>query len=212
MKQPISILMVESLTENRHNLRQALNDAPEFILRGEAADIKTGLELLKQLELDVLLVGQVEGEEIPGEFIRQVKKLAPQMRIILTGVGRMDPVVRAGLEAGADGYVLNGTSSSEMRRVILLALESGPALTAGVFHAEPVVQEGEVQLSEREREVLNCIARGMTTTAIAGELFISENTVKTHIRHILEKLNASSRAEAVHKAMLQGILQGKPTS
>lgn len=209
MQQPISILVVDTSVGNRQALRRALGEAPEFILRGEAVNFKSGMELLQQFDVDILLVGDVQGEAVPGEFIREAKRLKPQVRIILTGVGRLDPVVHAGLEAGADGYVLNGSSGGEMRRVILWAAEGKEALTAGVFHADATMQDEELQLSEREREVLHCIARGMTTNAIAGELYISENTVKTHIRHILEKLNASSRAEAVHKAMILGILPGK---
>ena len=61
-------------------------------------------------------------------------------------------------------------------------------------------------LSDRELEVLGCLARGRTTIQISSELFISENTVKTHVRHILDKLDASNRAEAVSKAMQLGII------
>jgi DNA-binding NarL/FixJ family response regulator len=62
------------------------------------------------------------------------------------------------------------------------------------------------ELSERELDVLACLSRGRTTTQIASELFISENTVKTHVRHILDKLDASNRAEAVSKAINLGLL------
>ena len=65
----------------------------------------------------------------------------------------------------------------------------------------------EVALSKREMDVLNCLARGMTSAQIASELFISENTVKTHVRHILEKLEASNRAEAVSRAIQMGIIR-----
>ena len=62
-------------------------------------------------------------------------------------------------------------------------------------------------MSKREMDVLNCLARGMTSAQIASELFISENTVKTHVRHILEKLEASNRAEAVSRAIQMGIIR-----
>jgi DNA-binding NarL/FixJ family response regulator len=64
----------------------------------------------------------------------------------------------------------------------------------------------EVALSKREMDVLNCLSEGMTSAQIATKLFISENTVKTHVRHILEKLEASNRAEAVSRAIQLGIL------
>jgi DNA-binding NarL/FixJ family response regulator len=65
----------------------------------------------------------------------------------------------------------------------------------------------DIALSKREMDVLKCLARGMTSSQIATELFISENTVKTHVRHILEKLEASNRAEAVSKAIQLGIIR-----
>jgi len=65
----------------------------------------------------------------------------------------------------------------------------------------------ETTLSDREIEVLQCLSRGQTTIQIGSELFITENTVKTHIRHILEKLEASSRTEAVSKAQQMGLIQ-----
>jgi DNA-binding NarL/FixJ family response regulator len=64
-------------------------------------------------------------------------------------------------------------------------------------------------LSSREMEVLNCLAQGMTTMQIANTLFISDNTVKTHVRHIMEKLEASNRAEAVSKAIQMGFIGGE---
>jgi len=65
----------------------------------------------------------------------------------------------------------------------------------------------EIRLSRRELDVLECLARGMTSTQIASGLFITENTVKTHVRHILEKLEAANRAEAVSKAIQLGIIK-----
>jgi DNA-binding NarL/FixJ family response regulator len=65
----------------------------------------------------------------------------------------------------------------------------------------------DIALSKREMDVLKCLAKGMTSSQIATELFISENTVKTHVRHILEKLEASNRAEAVSRAIQLGIIR-----
>jgi DNA-binding CsgD family transcriptional regulator len=70
------------------------------------------------------------------------------------------------------------------------------------------MRSSDMGLSSREMEVLDCLAQGMTTVQIAEGLFISENTVKTHVRHILEKLDASNRAEAVSKAIQLGVIGG----
>jgi DNA-binding NarL/FixJ family response regulator len=81
-----------------------------------------------------------------------------------------------------------------------------PQITRFVLKKVTTDRLSENDLSSRELEVLDCLAQGMTTYQIASVLFISENTVKTHVRHILEKLEASNRAEAVHKALQMGLL------
>jgi len=83
-----------------------------------------------------------------------------------------------------------------------------PQVTRQVLRAVNTEQVGysDSSLSSREMEVLVCLAQGQTTAQIAGELYISENTVKTHVRHILEKLEASNRADAVSKAMQMGLI------
>ena len=86
-----------------------------------------------------------------------------------------------------------------------------PQVTRQVLRAVSLEQNNpsESDLSHREMEVLLCLAQGKTTAQIAGDLFISENTVKTHVRHILEKLEAANRAEAVSKATQLGLIGGE---
>ena len=109
-------------------------------------------------------------------------------------------------EVGADGLVF-----TDRRTVVALTVLS-PEVTRQVLRA---VAHGDLErgadsgLSSREMEVLACLAQGKTTAQIAAELFISENTVKTHVRHILEKLEASNRAEAVSKATQMGLIGGE---
>jgi DNA-binding NarL/FixJ family response regulator len=101
----------------------------------------------------------------------------------------------------------------EMLRHTLLDVAGGksvlsPEVTAQVFKVMRRSQSARSQdlVSERELEVLRCLARGLTTIQIASELFISENTVKTHIRHILEKMEVNNRAEAVARALQAGLI------
>jgi DNA-binding NarL/FixJ family response regulator len=117
------------------------------------------------------------------------------------------------LTAGANGYLLKNTEPEELRQAILLVSEGksilSPDVTGTVLKALNRAQPADAvgPLSDRELEVLHCLAQGMTTTQIGSQLFISENTVKTHIRHILEKLEASNRTEAVSKAIQMGLIQ-----
>jgi len=117
------------------------------------------------------------------------------------------------IAAGADGYLLKSAEPEELRKAILLVHQGlsvlSPQVTRQVLKAatsNDLRHAGESDLSGREMEVLACLAQGKTTNQIASELFISENTVKTHVRHILEKLEASNRAEAVSKATQMGLI------
>lgn len=116
------------------------------------------------------------------------------------------------IAAGADGYLLKNAEPEELCKSILLVSQGlsvlSPQITRQVMRAvslEPGASPDN-GLSSREMEVLECLAQGYTTTKIAEELFISENTVKTHVRHILEKLEAANRAEAVSKATQMGLI------
>ena len=119
------------------------------------------------------------------------------------------------IAAGADGYLLKSAEPEELRRAIQLVHEGlsvlSPQVTRQVMRAVAQATwsaRRDSGLSSREMEVLACLSQGKTTVQIAAELFISENTVKTHVRHILEKLEASNRAEAVSKAMQMGLIGG----
>ena len=117
------------------------------------------------------------------------------------------------IRAGADGYLLKNSEPEELRKAILQVVEGkavlSPEVTRSVLkvvvNGQGVVLDGG--LSKRELEVLECLAQGKTTIQIASELYVSENTVKTHVRHILGKLEASNRAEAVSKAAQMGLIK-----
>jgi len=107
-------------------------------------------------------------------------------------------------------------TDGDIRRAILAVSQGlsvlSPQVTRQVMRAAMAGEIGraaEVGLSTREMEVLICLAQGKTTAQISSDLYISENTVKTHVRHILEKLEASNRAEAVSKATQMGLIGGE---
>ncbi len=119
------------------------------------------------------------------------------------------------IRAGADGYLLKNTEPEDLRKAILRVAEGegalSPEITAPVLRALARFDyptPGPL-LSDRELEVLECMLDGLTTQQISNRLFISDNTVKTHVRHIFDKLEVSNRAEAVGKAMQMGLLKKK---
>jgi DNA-binding NarL/FixJ family response regulator len=121
-------------------------------------------------------------------------------------ISQNDDDLIGSIVAGANGYVLKNTEPEILRNTIMQVYAGNsvlsPEITAKVLQAVRRSQADRNRglLSDREVEVLKCLARGQTTTQIAGVLFISENTVKTHIRHILEKMEVNNRAEAVARA------------
>jgi DNA-binding NarL/FixJ family response regulator len=135
------------------------------------------------------------------------------LHILMLTVSKHDEDLFGAIAAGADGYLLKDAEPEELRRSINLVAEGksvlSPEVTHRVFKAISSSRgiPLEVALSKREMDVLHCLAQGMTSAQIASELFISENTVKTHVRHILEKLEASNRAEAVSRAIQMGIIR-----
>lgn len=127
-------------------------------------------------------------------------------------ISKHDEDLFGAITAGADGYLLKNAEPDELRRAINLVYEGksvlSPEVTARVLKAVSNAQglPPAVGLSRREMEVLSCLSQGMTSAQIASDLFITENTVKTHVRHILEKLEASNRAEAVSRAIQLGLI------
>jgi DNA-binding NarL/FixJ family response regulator len=211
---PIKLVVVDDHALFRAGLISLLSEMPEFEIAGEAGDGRSALELIERTRPDVLLLDV----NMPGmdgvETVRALRERysEEQLHIIMLTISKSEEDLLGAITAGADGYLLKNAEPEELRRAILLVNQGlsvlSPHVTRQVLRAvnpEPnaIVNMG---LSTREMDVLECLARGMTTTDISEELFISENTVKTHVRHILEKLDASNRAEAVSKAIQMGVI------
>jgi len=135
-----------------------------------------------------------------------------ECKILMLTISKSEEDLFGAIQAGAYGYLLKNVEPHELYRAILNVHQGlsvlSPQITRQVLGAiqANASHSQESILSEREMEVLRCLARGNTTLQTAAILVISENTVKTHVRHILEKLNAANRAEAVSKALQMGLL------
>jgi DNA-binding NarL/FixJ family response regulator len=118
------------------------------------------------------------------------------------------------IEAGADGYLLKNAEPEELRKSLLLVMDEksvlSPEITGDVMRVvRESIQTSDLKspLTSREEDILKCLAQGMTTKQVAEALIISDNTVKTHVRNLLEKLGASNRAEAVSMAVQMGLIK-----
>lgn len=208
----IRLVVVDDHALFRAGLINLLNQMPEMEVVGQAGDGKAALEEVGRANPDVVLL-DIHMPVMSGvEAVRHLKQ-NETCRVLMLTISKHDEDLFGAIEAGADGYLLKSAEPDELRRAILWVAEGksvlSPEVTKRVLQA---VGSGKdltsgVLLSERELEVLQCLAKGMTSAEIARHLFISENTVKTHVRHILEKLEAGNRAEAVSKAIQMGLIR-----
>ncbi|MDO8970304.1 MAG: response regulator transcription factor [Saprospiraceae bacterium] len=207
--------MADDHTLFRRGLVGLLKDMPEFEVVGEASDGLEALDLVQRTRPDIVLM-DVNMPRMDGiQAVHSLRSQRSDVRILMLTISQNDDDLLGAIQAGADGYLLKSTEPEDLRRAILRVTQGqgvlSPEVTAAVFKgaAHRGTSENEGLLSDRELEVLGCLAEGQTTLQIASRLFISENTVKTHIRHILEKLTAANRTEAVSKAMQKGLISKK---
>lgn len=211
MCESIKILIVDDHALFRRGLVGILSEEPDFLLLGEADNGPEAVRLCQQLEPDVVLM---DVRMPKGDGVEAVRALKPasQVRVLMLTISANDEDLMDALEAGADGYLLKSAEPDELgwaiRQVASGQAVLSPEVTAAVMQAA-VRSRGypsEVTLSPREREVLAELAQGATTAQIADNLVVSHSTVKTHISHILEKLDAANRTEAVARAAALGLL------
>lgn len=208
----IRIVVVDDHGLFRAGLVSLLTTFPEFEIIGEAGDGREALSVIEATRPDVVLL-DVNMPIMGGvEMVEAIQKNDAPSILMLT-ISKHDEDLFGAIAAGADGYLLKDAEPDELRKAIILVAEGksvlSPEVTSRVMKAVGSSHgiPPDIALSKREMDVLKCLARGMTSSQIASVLFISENTVKTHVRHILEKLEASNRAEAVSRAIQLGIIR-----
>lgn len=212
---PISLVIVDDHALFRSGLVSLLTSMPQFKIVGEASNGREALELIADKKPDVVLL-DVNMPVMDGVETVRVLKKKERCRILMLTVSKHDEDLFGAITAGADGYLLKNASPDELASAIRnvhagLSVLS-PDVTKRVMQSVNLEHDraADIGLSTREMEVLECLAQGKTTAQISEDLFISDNTVKTHVRHILNKLEASNRAEAVSKATQFGLI-GKDT-
>ena len=208
----IDLVVVDDHSLFRHGLIGLLNEMPDFRVVGEAANGREALRLLEKVKPHIVLM-DINMPVMNGiETLGEIRKMNPAPKVLMLTISQNDDDLIGAIVAGANGYVLKNTEPQALRNTILQVVAGNsvlaPEVTARVLQAvrRPQAAHTHSLLSDREVEVLGCLARGQTTAQIAGALFISENTVKTHIRHILEKMEVSNRAEAVARAVQMDLI------
>ena len=206
----IRLVVVDDHALFRAGLISLLSEIKEFQVVGEAGNGQAAVEVVNRLKPDVVLL-DVNMPVVGGvEAVKSIRKINMTCRILMLTISKNDDDLFGAISAGADGYLLKNAEPEELEKAINLVFQGmsvlSPQITRQVLKKVSSDRSSDNEISSRELEVLECMAQGKTTLQIAGHLYISENTVKTHVRHILDKLEASNRAEAVNKALQLGLL------
>ena len=207
------LVVVDDHALFRRGLVGLLGDMTEFEVIGEAGDGIEALEVITRTHPDIVLL-DLNMPRLDGiGLVQALRQRKESPRILMLTISQDDNDLLRAVKAGANGYVLKNTEPEDLHQALLSVVRGqgalSPEVVGSVLNAlsKAVVEDPTALLSDREQEVLMCLAEGLTTTQIAARLYISENTVKTHIRHILDKLESSNRTEAVGKATQLGLLK-----
>jgi DNA-binding NarL/FixJ family response regulator len=214
----ISILIADDQALVRVGLRKILESEPETTVVGEAADGEDAVALARELRPDVVLM-DIRMPVLDGiEATRRIVRAQPATRVLILTTFGLDGYVYDALHAGASGFMLKDAPPEEIAAAVRIVASGdallAPAVTRAVIDefarrqpaAVPVLPPAVAELTPREREVLDLLARGLSNAEICGRLVISEATTKTHVARILQKLGLRDRVQAVIYAYETGLL------
>jgi NarL family two-component system response regulator LiaR len=208
----IRLLIADDQALVREGVQALLSTEPDIQVVGTAAD---GLEAVAQaqaLKPDVILMDLMMPRQDGIESIRQIRQLAPEARILVVTSFAQDDQLFPAIKAGALGYLLKDASPQELLLAIRTVQRGESFLQptiAGKLMRElsrPAAAPPADPLTERERQVLVLLARGLSNQAIADELVLGESTVRSHVSSILSKLHVASRMQAALYALREGLV------
>jgi DNA-binding NarL/FixJ family response regulator len=213
---PTTVLLTEDDEKFRHAFSRAIEATEDLRLVGAAANGQQGLDLLRTLKPDVLLV-DLDLPDFSGvELIRYAAKNLPECEIMVVTVFGDEKHVLASIEAGASGYLLKDSMPSDFVEQIRSLRAGGSPISPSIarqllhrFQSAPVAEPKaeDIKLSERESSVLQLVSKGYTHAEIAELLNVSPHTVLTYVKRIYQKLQVTSKAEALHEARVRGLVQ-----
>ncbi len=201
----ITCLIVDDHEVVREGLRLSLSRAPHIRVVGEAADGDAAVALAERRRPDVVIM-DIRMPGLDGlEATRRLHERAPDIPVVIfTAYGERSLLSR-GMESGAKGYVLKEAPHETLVKAIEKVARGETFVDAALMPAFLGREQSEM-LTAREREILQLLADGMSNADVAQRLFISQETVKSHVRHILTKLEADTRTQAVAIALREAII------
>jgi DNA-binding NarL/FixJ family response regulator len=205
MAESIHIMVVDDHHIVRQGLVALIRTIPDMQVVAEAADGEQAIDLFRKHHPDVTLMDLRLPNKNGVEAITQIRQEFPAARIVVLTTFDGDEDIYRALQAGAKGYLLKGMTADELTEAIR-TVHAGKSRIPAIVAERLAERMGGPALTVRELDVLRRIVGGRSNKEIAGDLFISEATVKTHINSILSKLGVSDRTQAATTALQRGIV------
>lgn len=207
------LLLVDDHPLFLDGVRAALAGDTDIEIVGQAGSVAEACALTAELAPDVVLMdlGLPDGSGI--DATQQIRAAHPDVRVLVMTMSSQDDAVVAAMRAGARGFVVKGAGRDELIHAVRTVAAGGAVFSPtvadrlGAFFVGSSSEPAFPQLSEREREVLELLARGLDNRRIARELFLSDKTVRNHVSAILGKLEAGNRVDAIQRARRAGLGQ-----
>ena len=202
----ITVLLADDHEVVREGLRLALLRSASIRVVGEAADGETAVSLAERRRPDVIIMDLrmpgMDGIEATEEIVRAM----PDAKVLIFTAYSERALLQRGLESGARGYILKEAPHETLLRAIEKVAGGETFVDPALMSALTKSRDGNDVLTAREREILQLLADGMSNADVAQQLFISQETVKSHVRHILTKLEADTRTQAVAIALRDAMI------
>ena len=210
----VRILLADDHPMFRHGLRSLLSSLDDIEVVGDAATGTEAVTYAESLQPDVVIM-DLHMPDLNGiEATRRILRHSPHIGVLVLTMYEDDDSVFAAMRAGARGYLLKGAAQQEVVRAVE-AVASGEAIFGPTIaeriaeyltaHRSGALPRAFPSLTDREREVLDLIARGLANPAIAAQLSLSEKTIRNHVSNIFAKLQVADRAEAIIRARDAGL-------
>jgi NarL family two-component system response regulator LiaR len=209
---PLRVLIVEDDPLIQLGLEQSLSQAPNITVIGIAEDGYIGVRMAQELIPDIIVM-DIGLPRLDGiSATQKIKTSLPNVHVVMLSSHTDDTEIIAALSSGADAYCVKGTNTESLLAAFTAAKDGAtyldPQIARKVMdHLKPPIQaENTSHLSQRELEVLKLIVEGKSNPEIAKQLYLSPNTIKTHVRGIMNKLSVDDRVQAAVIALRSGLV------